>query len=107
MVSGKDAPGREKGTILAMVRIYCSGHHLQGGGELCADCQGLVDYAFARLDSCKFGGEKPVCSKCSVHCYKLEMREKIRIVMRYSGRRMALRHPVRAIGHLVRSLRKS
>ena len=107
MVIRKDELAGEKETLLAMVRIYCSRHHKPGGKELCGDCRKLLDYAFERLDRCKFGSEKPVCSKCSVHCYKLEMREKIRIVMRYSGPRMALRHPIRVIGHLVRSLRKS
>ena len=106
MTNKKNDLTSEKETLLVMVRIYCSGHHQQGGGDLCEDCQQLLDYALARLDRCKFGVQKPVCSKCEVHCYKLEMREKIRTVMRYSGPRMALRHPVRAIEHLVRSLRK-
>ncbi|MCF7956731.1 MAG: nitrous oxide-stimulated promoter family protein [Phycisphaerae bacterium] len=94
----------EKKTLQAMVRIYCSGHHQPGGKDLCDDCRQLLDYAFARLDRCKFGTEKPVCSKCTVHCYKPEKREKIRKVMRYSGPKMALRHPFLAIGHLLRSL---
>ncbi|MCF7954955.1 MAG: nitrous oxide-stimulated promoter family protein [Phycisphaerae bacterium] len=103
----KDQLAGEKETLSAMVRIYCSGHHKQGGKDLCDDCRQLLDYAFARLDRCRFGIEKPVCSKCTVHCFKPEMREKIRKVMRYSGPRMALRHPVTAICHLIRSLRKS
>ena len=103
MVIRKDDLACEKETVLAMVRIYCSGHHHQGGKDVCDDCQGLVDYAFDRLESCKFGGEKPVCSKCSVHCYKPEMREKVRRVMRYAGPRMLVRHPVMAIGHILRS----
>jgi hypothetical protein len=106
MVNKKDELAKEKKTISVMVRIYCSGHHRPGGKGICDDCRDLVDYAFGRLDKCKFGGEKPVCSKCSVHCYKPEMREKIRNVMRYSGPRMALRHPLMAIGHMLRSFRK-
>jgi predicted amidophosphoribosyltransferase len=106
MINRKDELAKEKETILAKVRIYCSGNHRQGGKGLCDDCRQLLDYAFARLDRCKFGVEKPVCSKCTVHCYKPEMREKIRTVMRYSGPRMALRHPVMEIGHLVSSFRK-
>jgi len=106
MVSGNDALASEKETLLVMVRIYCSGHHHQGGKDVCDDCRELLDYAFGRLDRCKFGDEKPVCSKCTVHCYKPEMREKIRTVMRYSGPKMALRHPLRAISHLLRSFCK-
>ena len=37
----------------------------------------------------------------SVHCYQPQMREQIRQVMRYSGPRMLLYHPVLAIWHLV------
>jgi hypothetical protein len=107
MDNKKDQLADEKETILVMVRIYCSGHHRRSGKGLCDDCRQLLDYAFVRLDKCKFGTEKPVCSKCTVHCYKSEMRENIRKVMRYSGPRMAIRHPVMAIGHLIRSLRKS
>ena len=35
------------------------------------------------------------------HCYKPEMRERIRQVMRYSGPRMITKHPVAAIRHLL------
>jgi hypothetical protein len=106
MINKKDELAGEKETLSVMVRIYCCGHHQQGSDDVCDDCRRLLDYAFARLDRCKFGVDKPVSSKCTVHCYKLEMREEIRKVMRYSGPRMALRHPVRAIEHLVRSVRK-
>lgn len=101
----KDEFAGEKETLSAMVRIYCSGHHHQGGKDVCDDCRELLAYAFARLDKCKFGGEKPVCSKCSVHCYKPEMRQKVRRVMRYAGPRMLFRHPLMAIGHFLRSRR--
>jgi hypothetical protein len=36
-----------------------------------------------------------------VHCYKPAMREQIRVVMRYSGPRMAQRHPLLAAAHLL------
>ena len=38
--------------------------------------------ADARLDRCPFRDEKPTCSNCLVHCYKPDMRERIREVMR-------------------------
>lgn len=102
----KDNLAGEKRTLSVMVRIYCRGHHGQGGKDFCHDCRELLDYAYGRLDKCKFGGEKPVCSKCTVHCYKPEMRDKIREVMRYSGPRMVLRHPLMAVGHFLRSFQK-
>ena len=46
-----------------------------------------------------FGPDKPVCSKCPVHCYRPELRERIRGVMRYAGPRMLYRHPVLALRH--------
>jgi hypothetical protein len=50
-------------------------------------------------------GDKPTCLNCTVHCYLPEMREEIRTVMRYSGPRMMIYHPVLAIGHLADGLR--
>ena len=41
------------------------------------------------------------CRNCKVHCYKPEMREKIREVMRYSGPRMIFHHPAAAIRHVI------
>ena len=46
---------------------------------------------------------KTFCSNCRVHCYKLEMRERIRKVMRFSGPRMLLYHPIMAIRHVIES----
>ena len=42
-----------------------------------------------------------VCANCTVHCYKPEMREKIREVMRYSGPRMLFIHPLVVIRHML------
>jgi hypothetical protein len=46
---------------------------------------------------------KTFCSNCKVHCYKPEMREKIREIMRFSGPRMIFYHPIMAIRHLIES----
>ena len=67
---------------------------------LCPQCQSLLAYAHQRLDRCKFGNAKPSCTRCPVHCYKPAMRQQIRQVMRYSGPRMLLHHPILAIKHL-------
>lgn len=60
----------------------------------------MLDYAHQRLERCKFGEDKPSCTRCPVHCYKPAMREQIRQVMRYSGPRMLLHDPIMAIRHL-------
>lgn len=67
---------------------------------LCSQCQSLLDYAHKRLEHCKYGEDKPSCTRCPVHCYKPAMREQIRQVMRYSGPRMLLHDPIMAIRHL-------
>ena len=93
---------REKKTLLAMLRIYCRNHHGGAGKQLCPDCRELCEYADQRLQKCPFGEEKGPCSQCEIHCYKSEMRERIRDVMRYSGPRMLSRLPVLALSHHIK-----
>ena len=88
----------EKKTLHTMISLYCRGH--EHGTPLCGDCQALLDYATERLGACKFQNGKPFCSRCSIHCYKPEMRERIRAVMRYAGPRIIWRHPITALRHL-------
>ncbi|MDO4496406.1 MAG: nitrous oxide-stimulated promoter family protein [Bacteroidales bacterium] len=90
---------REKKTVGQMVEIFCHAHHGKRKG-LCDECQSLLDYAYVRLDHCKFGENKTSCKKCPVHCYKPAMREQMRQVMRYAGPRMLWHHPVAAIKHM-------
>jgi hypothetical protein len=53
-----------------------------------------------RLDRCPFQENKSTCGKCLVHCYQPQMREKVKKVMKYSGPRMLLHHPVLALHHV-------
>lgn len=46
-------------------------------------------------------GRKPA-RLCPVHCYKRDMRERMRQVMRYAGPRMLWVHPVAALRHVWR-----
>jgi hypothetical protein len=97
---------RERKTIRVMIGIYCRDQHASKG-ELCADCGALLAYAFKRLEHCPFKLEKPTCANCTIHCYKPEMREKVRNVMRYSGPRMTRPHPVLSLFHFIDGRRKT
>lgn len=94
---------KEIEVVTLMIKRYCRCKHHPKRGELCLECQQLLDYVKERRDRCPFGDNKPFCSNCKIHCYKPSMREKIREVMRYSGPRIVLNHPIIAFRHLVES----
>lgn len=96
---------RERKTIRAMMEIFCHDQHKTKTG-LCPSCDELLNYAMLRLDKCPFQEGKTTCAKCPVHCYKPDMREKIREVMKFAGPRMTYRHPVLALSHLIDGSRK-
>lgn len=89
---------REKETIEKMIKIYCNDKH-GTKDELCPECKKLLDYAYQRLDNCKFGESKPVCKDCSIHCYGKDMRVKIKEVMKFSGPRMLYKYPLFSLKH--------
>ncbi len=125
---------REQEIVSQMIALYCKGNHSahrsvslrERGGEmrqmregaalrerdsgerrdLCPECAELEAYAHARSERCPFMEEKTFCSNCTVHCYRPEMRERIRTVMRYAGPRMPFHHPVMAIRHMIESQRE-
>lgn len=97
---------REWNTLAAMIRCYCEDHQHAATG-LCAECQGLMDYAHTRLQRCRFGEAKPTCVNCPVHCYQRERREQVREVMRYAGPRMLFKHPVLSFWHWADGFRKA
>lgn len=90
----------EKRMVSQMIALYCRKKH-GTKGTLCPECAALNDYARQRSDKCPFMETKTFCSNCRVHCYKPEMREKIRKVMRFSGPRMIFHHPVAALRHVI------
>lgn len=125
---------REQEIVSQMIALYCKGNHFahrsallrergdemqrvregaalreRDSGErrdLCPECAELEAYAHARSERCPFMEEKTFCSNCTVHCYRPEMRERIRTVMRYAGPRMIFHHPVMAIRHMIESQRE-
>lgn len=97
----------EADVMAKMIAIYCRGNHHESRtcapGEsdaLCPDCRRLRAYALARVAGCPRMAVKSFCSVCPVHCYTKDMRAAIRTVMRYSGPRMLLHHPLITLHHM-------
>lgn len=90
---------KERKLIPVMIRKYCRGNHGTRGG-LCEECTALTEYALFRLEKCPFKVNKKFCSLCKIHCYKPDMREKIKDVMKWAGPRMIFTHPVFAFRHV-------
>ena len=105
MDSTRSKREREKQIVSEMIRLYCRKRHGTRTG-LCPECAELDAYARTRSDRCPFMETKTFCSNCKVHCYKPEMREKIREVMRFSGPRMLFHHPVMAVRPVIESKRE-
>lgn len=73
---------RDNQVLHAFIRVYCRENH--GSAGLCPECAELLAYALKRNEKCPLD-PKPRCKKCAVHCYKPEMRAKIKEVMKFSG----------------------
>ncbi|MCP3904864.1 MAG: nitrous oxide-stimulated promoter family protein [Planctomycetes bacterium] len=97
---------REKKTVTVMIDMYCRDQH-NGRVEpgLCDECRELHDYAMQRIDKCPFCLAKPTCANCPVHCYKKDLRARVREAMAYAGPRMMRRHPILAMMHIMDGFR--
>ncbi len=61
---------------------------------LCKDCLGLIEYSVNRRRLCPLD-PKPTCRNGEIHCYQSDYRDRIREVMRFSGKHFlvyALKH---------------
>lgn len=96
----------EKKVVNKMITIYCRSKHKSGKG-LCKECESLNSYALQRLERCPFGDNKPTCGACTIHCYKSDMRNRIKEVMRFSGPRMLFIHPVDTVRHFNRERKRN
>ena len=94
---------KELSVVKLMIEYYCHHNHDTKKHELCDECKELYEYVEFRRSKCPWGDNKPFCANCPIHCYKPDMREKIRKVMRYSGPRITLVHPIIATRHLIES----
>nr|WP_294490497.1 nitrous oxide-stimulated promoter family protein [uncultured Mediterraneibacter sp.] len=100
---------KEQYVVDEMIRLYCRKNHKEYNrktDQMCPVCRELSDYAKLRSGKCPFMEEKTFCSNCKVHCYRPEMREKIRQVMRFSGPRMMFYHPLLAVWHVMCSIKE-
>ena len=96
---------REISIVTKMIEVYCRKKHGTKDG-LCPECQELLDYATFRSNHCPFMEIKTFCANCRVHCYKPDMKDKIKNVMRFSGPRMLLYYPLATIRHLIESIKE-
>lgn len=96
MMSGNHI-NREKKTIQKMVSLYARSHPENNADEY----QKLIEYAYKRLDKCRYGENKPACKQCPIHCYQPAKREEMKKIMRWAGPRMLIYHPILAISHLI------
>lgn len=104
MKSIADKREQEKRIVAQMIQLYCKKQHHRS--DLCRDCREVLSYAIDRSSHCPFMESKTFCSNCKVHCYRPEMRAKIRKIMRFSGPRMLLYHPVLAVSHMLLTVKE-
>jgi hypothetical protein len=66
--------------------------------RLCADCREFLDYALLRRLKCPLD-PKPTCKHCHLHCYRPGHRERVREIMRFSGKHLLLRGRLDLLWH--------
>ncbi|WP_022850487.1 nitrous oxide-stimulated promoter family protein [Limisalsivibrio acetivorans] len=80
---------KDEKILRRFIHTYCRENHLKRGTAerergYCAECAELLTYALKRNEKCPLD-PKPKCKDCHVHCYKPEMRSRIKEVMKFSG----------------------
>lgn len=86
--------------LVRFTEVYCRAHHHEcSRGPLtdglaarlagrksayCDACRAFLQYAIERRLRCPLD-PKPACKHCPVHCYKPQMRQRVREVMRFAG----------------------
>ncbi len=105
-----DSAGRKALKDMAVlgrfVALYCRGKHparakrrfsYKGvddstwhGIQLCDECFKLLAHGTAKRLMCP-KEPKPYCKECDIHCYGPGYRERVRRIMRYSGKKMIMR----------------
>lgn len=99
----------EKSIMLYMIKVYCKHCHKKhyeikktfGSKDICKECEEVYNYSKERTDKCKFIATKTFCSACPSHCYKKDMKEKIKKIMSFSSKRMFFYNPIMTLKHLI------
>jgi len=101
--------------LVLFTAVYCHVHH---AGEkqpcdaealglpgvqlkeraVCNDCKGFLAYAIDRRLKCPLD-PKPSCKHCTIHCYRPGHREKVREIMRFSGKYLLRRGRLDLLWH--------
>jgi hypothetical protein len=66
--------------------------------RLCSECREFLFYAVNRRIRCPLD-PKPACKHCHIHCYRPGHREKVREIMRFSGKRLIRRGRLDLLWH--------
>lgn len=119
MVNNKDSELTDKERkdlkVLALfTSVYCEAHHrekvktsldpedsnLPGVQKYryCSECRDFLLYALERRLRCPLE-PKPICKHCEVHCFRPGHREKVREIMRYSGKALIRRGRLDLLWH--------
>lgn len=122
MAKGKEQTGgltakeiKDLRVLAQFTSVYCRVHHREKKAPLedprpelaalrlekyplCAECRDFLAYAIERRVRCPLD-PKPVCKHCPVHCYKPGHREKVREIMRFSGKYLILRGRLDLLWH--------
>lgn len=102
-----DRVDRDRRTLEAIGRIYCSAHHEPAPSdetELCPACREAIESTLARTLACP-NGHDGNCQDCSIKCQRGEAQDRIRTIMAYAAPRMAVRHPLMTFEYLHKKLR--
>lgn len=114
---GEELTKKEKKDLKVLAlftSVYCRDHHkvdersalsdlpssLSGFSryKCCPECLDFLAYAIERRLRCPLE-DKPVCKHCKIHCFRPGHREKVREIMRYSGKALIRKGRIDLLWH--------
>lgn len=88
----------ERQFALLMIQLFCEKKH-GSCGSVCENCRILGEYACSKLEQCAYIDAKTFCNSSAADEGEKAMQDQMQSVMSYSGKRIALRHPLSAMRH--------